>query len=283
VSVVNDGLMAIGTFSRASLLSVKALRAYHEAGILVPARIDPATGYRSYHATQLTDAAVIQRLRALDVPLDRVREVVHARDPAVTERVLTEHTAAMQARLEDVTRIVSELQAGVGLPAAHTPVHVRDEPAAHTLAVRGEVTEASFAAFLDGAYAELGAMVDRLGAAPVGPTGALYPPEIADDDAEPVEAFVPVGTPPALPDERGRVVVSEVPAARVAVLVHAGGYETIADSYRTLGAWVAHNATPAGLPVREIYVVSFDETDDPARFRTEIHWPLAAENQETSP
>jgi hypothetical protein len=46
---------------------------------------------------------------------------------------------------------------------------------------------------------------------------------------------------------------------------------------------VAHNATPAGLPVREIYVVSFDETDDPARFRTEIHWPLAAETQETSP
>ena len=182
VSVVSDGLMAIGTFSRASLLSVKALRAYHEAGILVPARIDPATGYRSYHATQLTDAAVIQRLRALDVPLDRVREVVHARDPAVTQRVLTEHTAAMQARLEDVTRIVSELQAGVGLPAAHTPVHVRDEPAAHTLAVRGEVTEASFAAFLDGAYAELRAMVERLGTAPVGPTGALYPPEIADDD-----------------------------------------------------------------------------------------------------
>jgi DNA-binding transcriptional MerR regulator len=283
VSVVNDGLMTIGTFSRASLLSIKALRAYHEAGILVPARVDPATGYRSYHATQLTDAAVIQRLRALDVPLDRVREVVRARDPAVTQRVLTEHTAAMQARLDDVTRIVSELQAGVGLPAAHTPVHVRDEPAAHTLAVRGEVSESTFAAFLDGAYTELGAMVDRLGAAPVGPTGALYPPEISDDDAEPVEAFVPVGTAMALPDARGRVVVSEVPSARVAVLVHVGRYETIGDSYRTLGAWVAHNAAPANQPVREIYVVSFGETDDPERFRTEIHWPLAADTQETSP
>ena len=283
MSVVNDGLMAIGTFSRASSLSIKALRAYHEAGILVPARVDPATGYRSYHATQLTDAAVVQRLRALDVPLDRVREVVQARNPAVTERVLTEHTAAMQARLEDVTRIVSELQAGVGLPAAHTPVHVRDEPAAHTLAVRGHVTESSFAAFLDGAFAELGVMVDRVGTSPVGPTGALYPPEISDDGAEPVEAFVPVGTPVALPDERGRVVVSELPAARVAVLVHAGRYETIADSYRALGAWVAHNATPAAQRVREIYVVSFGETDDPDRFRTEIHWPLAAETQETSP
>jgi DNA-binding transcriptional MerR regulator len=44
---VSDGLLPIGLFSRASLLSVKALRAYHEAGILVPARVDPATGYRT--------------------------------------------------------------------------------------------------------------------------------------------------------------------------------------------------------------------------------------------
>ena len=74
---VSDGLLSIGAFSRASFLSVKMLRAYHEAGILVPARVDPQTGYRSYHSTQLTDAAVIVRLRALDLPLPRVREVVH--------------------------------------------------------------------------------------------------------------------------------------------------------------------------------------------------------------
>lgn len=61
IVVVSDGSMSIGAFSRASFLSVKALRAYHEAGLLVPARVDPSTGYRTYHATQLTDAAVIHR------------------------------------------------------------------------------------------------------------------------------------------------------------------------------------------------------------------------------
>jgi DNA-binding transcriptional MerR regulator len=275
------GLMTIGTFSRASLLSVKALRAYHEAGILVPTRVDPVTGYRSYHAAQLTDAAVIQRLRSLDVPLSQVRDVVHARDPEVTRRVLAEHAAAMRARLDDVTRIVDELQAGVELPAAHTPVHVRDEPAAHTLAVRGAVTEADFARFLDGAFAELTAVADRAHTTPIGPFGALYAPEIADDGAEQVEAFVPLGAPVALPDDRGRVRVSELPAARVAVLVHAGGYDTVGDSYRRLGTWVAHNATPAGRRVREIYLISVGETDDPDQFRTEIHWPLAADHEET--
>jgi DNA-binding transcriptional MerR regulator len=268
--------MAIGMFSRASQLSVKALRAYHEAGILVPARVDPGTGYRSYHSTQLTDAAVILRLRALDLPLPRVREVVHARDPEVTRRVLAEHAAAMQARLDDVTRIVGELQSGVELPAAHTPVHVRDEPAAHTLAIRGMVSEATFSAFLGAAHDALLEAADRCHTAPLGPFGALYAAEIATEDAEPVEAFVPVGGPPALPGEHGRVHVSELPAARVAVLIHAGGYESIGDSYRRLGAWVAHNAAAAPLPVREIYLVSSDQTDDPDRFRTEIQWPLAA-------
>src|ERR1043165_9819655 len=37
VSAVNQGLLPIGLFSRASQLSIKTLRAYHEAGILVPA------------------------------------------------------------------------------------------------------------------------------------------------------------------------------------------------------------------------------------------------------
>lgn len=40
---VDDALLAIGMFSRASSLSIKTLRAYHEAGILVPASVDRST------------------------------------------------------------------------------------------------------------------------------------------------------------------------------------------------------------------------------------------------
>ncbi len=277
---VSDGLLSIGAFSRASLLSVKTLRAYHESGLLVPARVDPHTGYRAYHAGQLTDAAVIVRLRSLDLPLEQVREVLTARDPAVTERVLSAHAATIRDRLADVTRIVAELQDGVARPTAHTPVHVRDEPHQHTLAVRGRVTEADFAAFLDDAYARLGAAAERAGVAPTGPPGALYPPELADDGVEDVEAYLTIARPVAARPARDGVVVGEVPAARVALLSHAGGYETIGDTYRQLGAWVAEHAEHAALPVREIYVVSSAETDDPSRFVTEIQWPV---HKETTP
>ena len=59
-------------FSRASLVSVKALRAYHEQGLLIPDSIDPSSGYRSYRVSQLNDATIIRRLRDLDLPMDKV-------------------------------------------------------------------------------------------------------------------------------------------------------------------------------------------------------------------
>ncbi len=271
---MSDGLLPIGAFSRASFLSVKALRAYHEAGILVPARVDPSSGYRTYHASQLIDAAIIVRLRSLDLPLDKVREVVQARDPDVTARVLADHQNTMRTRLSEVERIVSELHQGLEEPAAHTPVHVRDESHAHTLALRGRVNEANFAQFLDDAYGRLGAMAGRLGIEPIGPSAALYPPEISDDGDDDVEAYLPIARPVALPSPSRGVLISEVPAAQVAVLMHAGFYDTIADTYRRLGTWVADNAEPADVPVREVYVVSYGETDDTTRFRTEIQWPI---------
>ncbi len=45
---MNDGMLSIGALARAGLLSVKALRAYHAAGILVASRVDVRTGDRSY-------------------------------------------------------------------------------------------------------------------------------------------------------------------------------------------------------------------------------------------
>ena len=41
-------LLTIGAFAKAARLSPKALRLYDELGLLPPARVDPATGYRYY-------------------------------------------------------------------------------------------------------------------------------------------------------------------------------------------------------------------------------------------
>ena len=272
---MTNGLLPIGAFSRASSLSIKALRAYHEAGILVPARVDPHTGYRTYHSSQLIDAAVIVRLRSLDLPLEEVRTVVLARDPEVTSGVLTAHESAMRSRLAEVQRIVVELHEGRYDSATHTPVHLRDLPHQHTLAVRGQVDDDTFEQVLRATHQQLTDVARHLGIERIGSFAALYRPEITDDGPDDVEAYLPIAEPVAVPTTSD-VVLGEVPASRVAVLVHAGPYDTISDTYRRLGSWVSEHAVPRPIHVREVYVVGAAETSDPSRFRTEIQWPVTS-------
>ncbi|WP_344735144.1 MerR family transcriptional regulator, partial [Nocardioides fonticola] len=59
----------IGEFARRSGLTVKALRLYDEMGLLRPASVDPATGYRGYDADQVPRARLLARLRLAGVPL----------------------------------------------------------------------------------------------------------------------------------------------------------------------------------------------------------------------
>ena len=61
--------MPIGEFSERSGLSPKRLRSYAAEGLLVPAAVDPASGYRYYAPGQLHEAQVIDALRRADIPL----------------------------------------------------------------------------------------------------------------------------------------------------------------------------------------------------------------------
>jgi DNA-binding transcriptional MerR regulator len=271
-------LLRIGPFSRASSLSVKALRAYHESGLLVPAEVDPTTGYRSYSVAQLADATIIRRLRELDVPLESIRQVLVARDPEVTAKVLAAHGAVLEQRVAAMQRAIDELSAGLETPGVHTPVHRRTEPAHVVLTVAGTVTEAEWAPFMQRTFALLADAVATSGAVRAGPMGACYP-TLLDDDAQDVTAFVPVTGAPLVGATLAvtGVRVGDLPARDVAVLVHRGSYDTLPDTYRRLGAWVAANATPADEPVRELYLVGPGDTDDTDAFRTDVCWPLQEE------
>jgi DNA-binding transcriptional MerR regulator len=70
-------LLSIGRFSRLSGLTVKALRHYDELGLLRPARVDHASGYRFYSLAQARDAEAIRRLRSLGMPLDEMASLLH--------------------------------------------------------------------------------------------------------------------------------------------------------------------------------------------------------------
>jgi DNA-binding transcriptional MerR regulator len=270
-----ESLLRIGPFSRASWLSVKALRSYHEMGLLVPAVVDPLTGYRSYTVAQLTDATIIRRLRELDVPLEAVRRVLDARDPEVTAKVLADHAAVLEARLAELQRAVDGLAGAVDTPILHTPVHRMHQDACYVLTVKGTIAPGDFEPFLDRTRRTLVDAAASSGAVVTGDFGASYP-TLEEDGPQPTIAFLPIAEPTLLPPavRAMGVRVSEVPATDVAVFVHAGSYDTLDDAYRRLGAWVAANDESADLPVRELYLVMMSDTDDADRLRTKICWPV---------
>jgi effector-binding domain-containing protein len=137
------------------------------------------------------------------------------------------------------------------------------------------VSEASWLAFLDRGLAALSDAAAAAGAVVAGPFGGCYP-TLLDDDAQEVVAFLPVASPPLLPASSlaEGVRVAELPTTEVAVVAHHGPYDDMDDTYRNLGAWVAENAEPADLPVRELYLIGRADTDDLDELRTELCWPI---------
>lgn len=103
------GLMSIGRFARRTGLSVGALRHYAALGLLPPARVDPATGYRYYHPDQVEPARLVAALRDLEVPLAVIRELLGA-PPAEQRRRLAAHHAALEAEIWRLQRRAHRLR-----------------------------------------------------------------------------------------------------------------------------------------------------------------------------
>ncbi len=121
-------LLTIGEFSRMTHLSVKALRHYHDVGVLEPAAIDPFTGYRSYDATQVTSAQVIRRLRDLGMSLDSIRTVVASSDLETRNREIAAHLTRMELQLEQTQASVAALRALLAGPATRPAIELRTHP-----------------------------------------------------------------------------------------------------------------------------------------------------------
>ena len=122
--------LAIGDFSRATLLSVKTLRHYHEIGLLEPADVDAATGYRRYAPDQIGTAQVIRRFRDLDMPLEDIQAVLGAAALESRNQVIATHLARLETNLARTQDAVASLRDLLEPPAATASIHHRNLPAA---------------------------------------------------------------------------------------------------------------------------------------------------------
>src|SRR4051812_8341241 len=266
-------LLRTGAFARASSLSIKALRVYHDMGLLVPSVVDPETGYRAYSPAQLTDAAVIRLLREVGVSLHDIRGVLDARDLRLVRKVLAEQAERFQAGLDAVTRLVDDLS--VEEEPDLRGVIVRREDPRLVLAVDGIPLITDLAAFVRQSGRTLWEAARSSGAVVESCLGASYPPAV-EEDRQDVTVFLAISAPVLVPSESrtAGVRIDELPGCEVAVLEHRGPYNELESCYRRLGTWVAFHATPTDAPVREWYFTDVDgHEEDPV---TELLWPIEA-------
>ena len=88
--------ISIGEFARRSRLSLKALRLYDERGVLMPSRVDQASGYRYYDIAQLDQARLVVMMRELQLPLAAIKQLL-ACDPADAATRIEEHWRGAEA------------------------------------------------------------------------------------------------------------------------------------------------------------------------------------------
>jgi DNA-binding transcriptional MerR regulator len=139
--------ISIGEFARRSRLSLKALRLYDERGVLVPSRVDRASGYRYYDTAQLDQARLVVMLRQLQLPLAAIKELL-ACDPADAAKRVAEHwryaEVAHDARRGLADYLVSRLS---GKKSVMYEVATREIPERSLLCLKRNVDEQEMWAF----------------------------------------------------------------------------------------------------------------------------------------
>jgi serine/threonine protein phosphatase PrpC len=144
-------LLTIGAFSALTRLSPKALRLYAELGLLPPAHVEPATGYRFYSPAQLERARLVAWLRRLGMPLALIRTVCDL-DPAdaaaAVSRFWLQAEAETAARRDLAEFLIGELRAtaaGENSPGDDDRVEIRYAGRSDTGLVRATNQDTAYA------------------------------------------------------------------------------------------------------------------------------------------
>ena len=268
-------LVNIGDFARLSHLSVKALRHYHDVGLLVPAEIS-ATGYRRYDLSQVGAAHLIRRLRSLDMPLPEIELVLAAPDPAERNVALARHLRRMEDDLARTRAIVSSLRELLEHPIRPYDVTIRREPQVTALVRHDTVHASDIETWSMAAFADLEAAVAAAGLQISGPSGSLFSADFFEHGIGEVTAFTPLDShQPTRSLAVGTGLDLEVlTGGHYAVTTHVGPHHDLDRAYGALGSHVAEHCAASDGQIREHYITGPSDVGDPDEFRTELLWPI---------
>lgn len=241
--------MSIGDFASVTQLSVKALRHYHELGLLQPAWTDPVTSYRYYTRDQARTAKTISLLRRLDMPLGEIRDLLTSAEAdrtALLEAHRTRLTTALdlaQRRLESVHRLLQ------GVPLMNYDISLAERPTQRiaSLPFRAENNSDDVWQQLTTSFQTLWQNIVDSGGTEDDITGVpIIIVHQVDQDVTEQEICLPVRA--SMPT--GKAHVWDLPDATVVTARHVGPSEDL-DPLEVMN-WASAHGHDVGLPFRVV-------------------------------
>jgi len=270
-------MMNIGDFARLGGITPRMLRHYDQLGLLRPASVDDATGYRWYRAAQLARLHRLLAFRELgftleqiggllddDVPLDELRGMLRLRRVQIQAEVAEEH-----ARLRRVEAHLRVLEGSDTMPVDIVTKIAEPLRIAQATASAPGFGHENLGPVFDRILPEVSSTIASAGAKP-GISVAWY--EWPDDEGEIIlHAGFAIGDQDV--PERDGVRVVDLPSIEVASTIHRGSMESVTATYEALVSWIEQNGLQIAGRSRELYHEWNDR--DPSRCVTELQMPVS--------
>jgi DNA-binding transcriptional MerR regulator len=270
-------MFGIGDFARHGRVSVRMLRHYDALGLLRPARVDPATSYRYYHASQFARLNRIIALKELGFSLGEIGALLDEPVDGTRLRAMLElRQAQLRARIEAEADRLRQVEARLRLIESEGHVHtqeiiVKPLPAlrvAELTAVAGGFAPEEIGPVIQPLYRDLFGRLEKAGITPTGPAVARYE-DVADGVL--VRASLPVDAEPG-EHAAGFTVVDLPRVEKAAAVVHRGSMEHIMPVEQALAEWLEENGYRSSGYPREVNLECPPE--DHGRWVTELQVPV---------
>ena len=268
-------MIKIGDFARLGQVSVPTLRHYDEIGLLKPALVDNATGYRYYSGEQLSQLNRIIALKDLGFSLEQIEQVLGG-------LTVDQLRGMLKLKHAEVERQVAAEQDRLARIAARLRlIELEDSRLDHEIALK--TTPAMLVAslriciptndqachYLSSAYVELANTVRKNGVRDTGPFFAIWHQSADVLTNEIAEVVLPIDRPLA---DTNRVKVVEIPPAQVATIVHHGEIINLKQEHTALQKWIENTPYQMAGAYREIYINR--SAANVSEFATEIQYPV---------
>lgn len=273
-------LISTGEFARRTRLSTKALRIYHQVGLLRPAVVEP-NGYRRYVPAQVRTGQLIGLLRGADLSLGEIGRVLEdldrSRDLALArlERLLSERERLHGNQKLLIRHVQASLRKEQDSMFEITTRHV---PARRVMSIGRRLYADEIEAFVRGAKAAFAAHLGETESA--GPFMLIFHGVVSDESDGPIEAVmgcpdhvqptetIGVRTEPA--HDEAYTTVTKAQWQYPAILA---AYDTVATSPEVTGR---HHSR---LSCREVYWTDPERIED-GQPVCDVAFPVGAAHEE---